>query len=393
MAHAEDFAGWATKAIHAGQPHDPNTGAVIFPISVSSTFAQASPGVNKGFEYARTGNPTRNAFEQCVAAVEGGKHGLAFASGLAATTTLLHLFSSGDHIVCIDDVYGGTNRYFNRICAPHSGIKFSMVDVNDPAKLEEAITPQTKLIWLETPTNPTLKICDIRAIADRAHKSNILVLVDNTFMSPYFQRPLELGADIVLHSVTKFINGHSDVVMGVIATNSDDLNKRLRFLQNGMGAVPSPFDCFLAMRGLKTLHVRMREHEKNAMAIARFLEAHPKIEKVIYPGLPSHPQHEIAKKQMSGFGGMITIYLKGGLDESRIFMENLKLFALAESLGGVESLVDHPGIMTHASVPLEQRAKLGIKDNLIRFSCGIEDLNDLIADLTQALNHVPEKKA
>ncbi len=324
-----------------------------------------------------------------MAACEGGKHGMAFGSGLAATMTILHLLKPGEHVVCIDDVYGGTNRYFNRICAPHTGITFSMVDVNDPVALERALAvPHTRLVWLETPTNPTLKLADIRAICTAAHKHQVRVCVDNTFMSPYFQNPLEHGADIVLHSVTKFINGHSDVVMGVLVCNDDELAAQLKFLQNGIGAIPSPFDSFLALRGLKTLHVRMREHERNALAVARFLETHALVERVVYPGLPSHPQHELAKRQMRGFGGMITFYLRGTLVHARQFLENLRVFALAESLGGVESLVDHPVIMTHASVPADQRAKLGISDSLCRLSVGIEDLADLIADLQHAFSHV-----
>jgi len=379
----------ATDAIHAGQPHDPHSGAVILPISLSSTFAQESPGVAKnGFEYSRSGNPTRNAYEQCVAACEGGKFALAFSSGSACTATIIAMFKTGDHIICVDDVYGGTNRYFKRISTPSSGINFSFVDLTVEGTLEAAFTANTKLVWLETPTNPTLKVIDIEKTVKIAHAHNAIVVVDNTFLSPFFQRPLSLGADIVVHSVSKYINGHTDVVGGIIVVNDEDLHKKLRFLQNGIGAIPSPFDCFLAMRGLKTLHIRMREHEKNAFAVARFLEKSDKVEKVIYPGLPSHPGHEIAKKQQCGFGGMITILLKGGLPQSRQFLESLKIFAVAESLGGVDSLAEHPAIMTHASVAPEERIKLGILDNLCRLSIGIEDIVDILADLQRALDAV-----
>jgi len=384
--HTTTIAGFGTKAVHAGQKPDPNSGAVIIPISLSSTFAQSSPGVTHGYEYARTGNPTRNAFEDNIAALEGGKHGVAFASGLAATTTFLHIFKTGDHVVSIDDVYGGTNRYFSRICNPHAGLEFSFVDLSVNGVFEAAIKPNTKLVWIESPTNPTLKIVDIKHITQIAHEKGLLVVVDNTFASPYFQRPLELGADVVVHSVTKYLNGHSDVVMGVIVTNNEEIYKKLKFLQNGMGGIPSPFDSFLAIRGTKTLHLRMKEHEKNALHLAKYLEAHPKIQKVVYPGLPSHPHHELAKKQMYGYGGIVTIYIKGGIAESRKFLENLKIFALAESLGGVESLADHPAIMTHASVPVDQRTKLGITDNLVRLSVGVEDVQDLQNDLEHALS-------
>jgi len=378
-----------TDAIHAGQPHDSYSGAVIGAISLSTTFSQQSPGVpTNGFEYSRSGNPTRNSYEACVAACEGGKYGLAFSSGSAATATILAMFATGDHVITIDDVYGGTNRYFKRISSVNSGVTFSFVDFTKEGELEKAFTPKTKMVWLETPTNPTLKVVDIAKTAKIAHEHNCILVVDNTFMSPYFQRPLSLGADIVVHSVSKYINGHTDVIGGIVVTSDDELHKKLRFLQNGMGAIPSPFDCFLAMRGLKTLHIRMREHEKNAFAVARFLEKHPKIEKVVYPGLPSHPGHEIAKKQQTGFGGMITIYLKGGLAQSRVFLENLKVFAIAESLGGVDSLAEHPAIMTHASVAPEERAKLGISDTLCRLSVGIEDTEDIIADLANALDKV-----
>lgn len=385
------FKHFGTDAIHAGQEHDPVTGAVIIPISLSSTFAQKSPGVRypANYEYARTSNPTRKAFEDCIAKLENGKHGLAFSSGLGATTTLMHMLTAGDHVISVDDVYGGTQRYFRTI-ATKFGLEFSFVDfnANGGKDLENAFKKNTKLVWLETPSNPTLTIFDIAKTAELAHKHGALLVVDNTFASPYFQRPLDLGADIVLHSVTKFLNGHSDVVMGAVVTSSDEVYDKLKYLQNSMGAIPSPFDSFLALRGLKTLHVRMQRHEENAKVVAAFLNEHPKIRKVTYPGLESHPQHELAKKQMTGFGGMITFYIDGGIDQARQFLENLKVIALAESLGGVESLIESPVIMTHASVPADQRAKLGIDDSMIRLSVGIEEVEDLIADVKNALDKV-----
>jgi len=384
----EYYTGFGTKAIHSGQGPDPVSGAVMPPISLSTTFAQPSPGVNKGYEYSRTGNPTRNQYEANVAALEGGKYGLAFASGSASTATILAMYGPGDHVITVDDVYGGTNRYFNKVSAIASGLKFTFADLSKEGELEKAFTDKTKLVWVETPTNPTLKVIDIQRAATIAHQKGALLVVDNTFLSPYFQKPLELGADIVVHSVTKYINGHSDVVGGVVITSNEEVHKKLRFLQNALGAVPSPFDSFLVMRGIKTLHVRMREHEKNALAVAQFLEQHPKVQSVRYPGLPSHPHHELAKKQQSGFGGMVTFWLKGGLSESRRFLENLHIFTCAESLGGVESLAEHPAIMTHASVAAEERQKLGIHDNMCRLSVGIEDVQDLLADLTRALNAV-----
>lgn len=383
------FKGFGTDAIHAGQEHDPVTGAVIIPISLSSTFAQKSPGVRypANYEYSRSSNPTRKAFEDCIASLENGKHGLAFSSGLGATTTILNMLQSGDHIICVDDVYGGTQRYFRNV-ANKFGIETSFANFNNEEEFEAAFRENTKLVWLETPSNPTLTIFDIVRTAEITHKHGAVLVVDNTFASPYFQRPLDLGADIVVHSVTKFLNGHSDVVMGAVVTNSDDLYEKIKYLQNSMGAVPSPFDSFLALRGLKTLHVRMQRHEENAKVIAAFLNEHPKIKKVTYPGLESHPQHELAKKQMTGFGGMITFYIDGGIDQARQFLENLKVIALAESLGGVESLIESPVIMTHASVPPEQRAKLGIDDSMIRLSVGIEDVEDLLDDLKKALDKV-----
>jgi len=323
--------------------------------------------------------------------LENAKHGLAFSSGLAATSTITNMLAAGDHIIATDDVYGGTNRYFNKVALPFSGVSCSLVDFSDLKNVEAAITPKTRMIWMETPTNPTLKISDIKACCELAHRPgrNITVVVDNTFMSPYFQKPLDLGADIVMHSVTKYLNGHSDVVMGVIALRDEALHTRLRYLQNAIGSVPAPFDCYMAMRGVKTLHLRMREHAINAMAVAKYLEAHTAVERVIYPGLPSHPQYELATRQMTGFGGMITFFLKGGLKESKLFLENLRLFVCAESLGAVESLAEHPAIMTHASVPAEQRVKLGISDSMVRLSVGVEDLEDIMADLKGALASIP----
>ena len=380
--------GFETRAIHAGQKPDPVTGAIMTPISMSSTFKQVSLGVHTGYEYSRTGNPTRNAFEVCAATLENADWGLAFASGLAATASVLNLLDLGDELLVSDDVYGGTGRYIRNI---GKGLKYRFIDTTDVETVRNNISEKTKMIWLETPTNPTLKISDILAISLVARKANpnIILVVDNTFMTPYFQKPLDLGADIVVHSVTKYLNGHSDVVMGFACGKSEDLGNKLKYIQNGMGAVPSPFDSFLALRGLKTLPVRMERHQLNAMAIAKWLEGHEKVEKVAYPGLESHLQHELAKKQMSGFGGMISFWLKQtdeGLDSVKRFIESLQIFALAESLGGVESLVEHPAIMTHASVPAENRVKLGISDNMIRLSIGIETLDDLIADLEQALN-------
>jgi cystathionine gamma-lyase len=376
--------GFGTLAIHAGQEPDSLTGAVMTPIYQTSTYAQSSPGKHRGYEYSRTDNPTRTAYQACVAALENAKHALAFASGLAATDGIMHTLKAGDHVVCCDDVYGGTFRIFDKVFK-RLGIEYTFVDLADPSKLEAAIRPNTKILWLETPTNPMLKILDISALSAVAKKHGVITVVDNTFMSSYFQKPLDLGADVVVHSVTKYMNGHSDVVGGVLATNNDKLYDDLKFMQNAVGGVPAPMDCFLVMRGLKTLHVRMERHAQNAMTIARYLEKHPKVDRVIYPGLESHPQHSIARKQMSGFGGMITFFIKGGLDQARNFLESVKIFTLAESLGGVESLIEHPAIMTHASIPAETRKTLGIHDNLIRISVGIEDLEDLKADLEQAL--------
>jgi cystathionine gamma-lyase len=382
----KDF-GFATRAIHAGQSPDPTTGAIMTPVYLTSTYVQESPGVHKGWEYSRTHNPTRKAYEDCLASLESGKYGFAFASGCAAATTLMHLLKQGDHIIAGDDMYGGTFRLFDKVLK-NDGLDFSYVDLTNPVNFDKAVNSKTKLVWLETPTNPTLKMVDIRKIAASAKAKNILVVVDNTFMSPYYQRPLELGADMVVHSATKYIGGHSDVVGGAIVTARADLAERIAFLSNSMGGVQGAFDSFLCLRSLKTLPLRMKAHQENAMAIAKFLESHPKVEKTIYPGLASHPQHALAKEQMTGFGGMITFHIKGGMAAARKFLESVQVFALAESLGGVESLIEHPAIMTHASVPVENRKALGIDDSLIRLSVGVEDLADLMADLNQAFDQV-----
>ncbi len=378
--------GLGTRAIHAGQSPDPSTGAVMTPIYATSTYVQSSPGVHQGYEYSRSHNPTRFAYERCVAELEGGRHGYAFASGLAATATVLDSLDSGSHVICMDDVYGGTYRLFERVRRRSAGLDFSFVDLTDPQALAAAVRPNTRLIWAETPTNPLLKIIDLEQVAEFARKHGIRLAVDNTFATPILQRPLELGAHLVMHSATKYLNGHSDMVGGMLVVGDDaELEEQLTFLQNSVGGVQGPFDSFLALRGLKTLHLRMRAHCENALELARWLQHHPAIEKVIHPGLDSHPQHALAARQMDGFGGMISLYVKGGLDAARAMMERCRLFALAESLGGVESLVNHPAIMTHASVPPERRAELGITDNLVRLSVGIEDLADLRAELDVAL--------
>jgi len=380
--------GFETRAIHAGQEPDPSTGAIMTPVYLTSTYVQQSPGVHKGYEYSRSHNPTRKAYEACIASLESGQHGFAFASGCSASMITLQLLKAGDHVVAGDDMYGGTFRLFDKIYR-NNGYEFSYADLTNADNFDKAVKPNTKLLWLETPTNPMLKLVDIAALVKKAHARNILVAVDNTFMSPYFQRPLELGADLVVHSSTKYINGHSDVVGGVIVVNDKALAERLFFLSNAIGPIASPFDSFLSMRSLKTLAVRMRAHEENARAVAKFLTTQQaKIEKVIYPGLPDHPQHELAKRQMSGFGGMVSFVLKGGMKETRAFLESVRVFSLAESLGGVESLVNHPAIMTHASVPEETRKALGISDSLVRLSVGIETQKDLINDLEQALAKV-----
>ena len=372
-----------TLAVHAGQTPDPTTGAVTVPVYYTSTYAQDGPGGHKGFEYSRTHNPTRFALEANLAALEGGAHGLAFASGCAATTTLLHMLSAGDHVVAGDDLYGGTFRIFEKVMR-QLGIDFSYVDPTRPEAFAEAIRPTTRLAWVETPTNPLLKLCDIAAVAEICRKRGVVLAVDNTFLTPVFQRPLALGADIVVHSTTKYLNGHADVVGGAVVTSDVALHQKLAFLQNAIGAVPSPMDCFLVMRGTKTLPLRMARHAENAEQVAEWLEDHRLVEKVIYPGLASHPQHALAVRQMSGMGGMITFVVKGGLETARRFLEGVRLFACAESLGGVESLIEHPAIMTHASIPPENRARLGITDGLIRLSVGIEHVDDLVADLDQA---------
>jgi len=377
--------GFETRAIHAGQSPDPVTGAIMTPLYLTSTFVQSSPGKHTGYEYSRTSNPTRKAYEDCIASLESGKHGFAFASGCAASTTIMHLIKSGDHVVTCDDMYGGTFRLFDKIIR-HNGIDFSFVDLTDANNLTSAIKENTKMVWIETPTNPMLKLVDIKKIVEIAHKKNILVVVDNTFMSPYYQRPLELGADIVVHSATKFINGHSDIVGGVLVVNDDKIAEKIAFLSNSMGPIASNFNSFMCLRSLKTLPLRMKAHQENAIEVSQFLAKHKKIDSVIYPGLETHPQYALAKEQMHGFGGMISFEMKGGLPEARSFLEKVKVFALAESLGGVESLIEHPAIMTHASVPKENREKLGITDGFVRLSVGVETVDDLIADLEQALN-------
>ncbi|MFA5683982.1 MAG: cystathionine gamma-synthase [Lysobacteraceae bacterium] len=384
--NADNPLGLGTRAIHAGQSPDPSTGAVMTPIYATSTYVQQSPGVHQGFEYSRSHNPTRFAYERCVADLEGGTRGYAFASGLAATSTVLEALDSGDHVVCMDDVYGGTYRLFEGVRRRSAGLDFSFVDMTDLAALEAAITAKTRLIWVETPTNPMLKIVDIAAVAEIARRRGVWLAVDNTFSSPMLQRPLALGAHLVMHSATKYLNGHSDIVGGMLVVGDDaGLAEKMTFLQNAVGGVQGPFDSFLALRGLKTLHLRMKAHCDNAMELAQWLAVHPGVDKVIYPGLPEHPQHALAKRQMDGFGGMISVYVKGGLPAARRFMERTRLFACAESLGGVESLVNHPAIMTHASVPAENRARLGITDNLVRLSVGVEDVADLRAELAAAL--------
>lgn len=400
-ASARGFASYehdnfGTRVIHAGQDPDPLTGAVVPPLVLATTYAQKRAGTltgtelpssfGKGFEYSRTGNPTRGCYEMAVAAAEKAAFGLAFSSGMSAIAACTHLLGAGAHVVSSDDVYGGTQRYFRKVCSPQMNQTFSFVDMTDLAAVEASITADTKMLWVETPSNPTLKLTDIAAIAAIAKRHDVLYVVDNTFMSPYFQNPLDLGADVVMHSVTKYMNGHSDVVGGVLATNCPKLEEDLRFIQNGLGGVPAPFDCYMALRGLKTLHLRMQRHGENAMAVAEALEAHAFVSKVAYPGLPSHPQHALATEQMSGYGGMITFWIEGGLDQANAFMENLRLFQLAESLGAVESLAESPAIMTHASVPAEDRAKLGIDDTLVRLSVGCEHVDDLVADVAQALD-------
>lgn len=377
---------FATRTIHGGQQHDPTTGAVMVPIYATSTYAQESPGVHKGYDYARSQNPTRMAFERCIADLESGQEGFAFASGLAAISTVLDLLDSGSHVVAMDDLYGGTFRLFDRVRRRSAGLDFTFADLSQPGTLEKAIKPNTKLIWVETPTNPMLRLVDLEAIARVAKAKNILAVADNTFASPFVQRPLELGFNIVVHSTTKYLNGHSDMIGGTAVIGDDQpLADRLRYLQNAVGAVSSPFDSFLALRGLKTLAIRMERHCGSALKIARWLEARKDVARVIYPGLESHPQHELAKRQMAKFGGIVTVELKRDLSGTKRFLERCQLFTLAESLGGVESLIEHPAIMTHASLPADVRKTLGISDSLVRLSVGIEDTDDLLADLEQAL--------
>ncbi|HEY3057393.1 MAG TPA: cystathionine gamma-synthase [Chloroflexota bacterium] len=377
--------GFATRAIHVGQEPDPATGAVIVPIYQTSTYAQSEVGVHKGFDYSRTANPTRAALEACLASLDNGRYGLAFASGMAAEDTMLHLFESGDHVIACDDVYGGTFRLFRRVLE-RAGLRFTFVDATRIENVSAAVEERTRLIWLESPTNPLLKLIDIAAVADLAHARGILVAVDNTFASPYCQRPLELGADVVHYSTTKYLGGHSDVIGGALVTSDDELHERLKFLQNAVGGVPGAFDSWLVLRGLKTLAIRMRQHSANALEVACFLEQHARVKRVYYPGLPSHPQHPLARKQMvGGFGGMLSFEVQGGVEAAREVARRTRLFTLAESLGGVESLIELPALMTHASLPAERRAEIGIDDGLIRLSVGIEEHEDLIADLEQAL--------
>jgi len=376
----------ATRAIHAGQSPDPTTGAVMTPIYATSTYVQESPGKHKGYEYSRTKNPTRDAYEKCIADLESGTRGFAFASGMAASATVLEILQPGDHIIAMDDLYGGTYRLLERVRKRSAGIHVSFVDLTKPEKIASEVRPNTKLLWVETPTNPMLKLVDLKKVAEIAKSFKLISVADNTFATPMIQRPLELGFDIVVHSATKYINGHSDIVGGIAIVGSNaELAEQIGFLQNATGAIAGPFDSFLALRGVKTLSVRMERHCENALELAAWLESHPKVAKVIYPGLKSHPQYELAKKQMAMFGGMITVELKNNLQETIKMLERCKLFALAESLGGVESLIEHPAIMTHASVPSVQREMLGIKDGLIRLSVGIEALADLKEDLNQAL--------
>jgi len=378
--------GFDTRAIHAAQEFDPSTGAVTMPIYATSTYAQPSPGVHKGFDYARSQNPTRFAYERVIADLEGGSAGFAFASGLAATSTLLDLLPRDSHIISVDDLYGGTYRLFERIRKPVAGLEVSYVDLSDPSALARHIRPNTRMIWVETPSNPLLKLVDLEAIAAIARGHNIITVADNTFATPWIHAPLRFGFDLALHSSTKYINGHSDMIGGVVVVGENaELHDRIKFLQNAVGAIAGPFDCFLAQRGVKTLGLRMERHCANAQAIAQWLEAHPKIARVHYPGLASHPQHALAKKQMRGFGGMIAATLKGDIDTTRRFLERCRVFILAQSLGGVESLISQPAIMTHASMPPEVRRAIGVEDGLVRLSAGIEDVQDLIDDLEQAL--------
>ena len=385
MASSSNNLRFATRAIHAGQAPDPATGAIATPIYATSTYVQASPGKHQGFEYARSQNPTRFAYEDCVANLESGHAGFAFASGLAASATVLDLLDAHAHVIALDDLYGGSRRLFEQVRARSAGLEFSYCDMQTAESIEALLRDNTKMIWLETPSNPLLNLVDLDMVAEIAARHGLLAVADNTFATPWAQRPLEHGFDLVVHSATKYLNGHSDIIGGVVVAAGAELSDRLRFLQNAVGAIASPFDSFLALRGLKTLSIRMERHSANAMAIAQWLDRHPKVERAIYPGLPSHPRHELAKRQMQGYGGMVAMVLQGGEEEARRFLERCELFALAESLGGVESLIEHPAIMTHASVPEDVRLALGISDGLIRLSVGVEDVDDLIADLASAL--------
>ncbi|WP_417231053.1 cystathionine gamma-synthase [Brevundimonas sp.] len=386
MANLKNQQGFSTRAIHAGQRHDPTTGAVMTPIYATSTYAQESPGVNKGYEYARGKNPTREAFEGCIADLEGGVQGFGFASGMAATSTALELLDAGSHIVTGDDLYGGSWRLFERVRRRSMGLDFAYVDLSDIAAVEAAITPKSKMLWVETPTNPMMKIADITALSKVAKAHGLLLVVDNTFATPWCQQPLSLGADVVMHSATKYLNGHSDIIGGVLVAGNTEVAAEIKFLQNSVGGVMGPFDAFLANRGLKTLGLRMKAHCDNALTIARWLEERKGVARVIYPGLISHPQHDLASRQMRAYGGMVSVVIDGDLSRTRQVLERVSVFTLAESLGGVESLVNHPAIMTHASVPKDLRDAGGVTENLIRLSVGVEDVEDLIADLDQALS-------
>ena len=387
MSRKKNKQGFETRAIHAGQEPDPTTGAIMTPIYTSSTYVQESPGVHKGYDYSRSVNPTRKALEACIADLEGSSFGYAFASGMAASATVLELLDSGDHVIAMDDLYGGTYRLFENVRKRSAGLKFTFCDLSDLDTLEDSLNEKTRMIWIETPTNPLLKIADLEAISTFAKKNNLISVCDNTFCSPFVQNPLELGFDVVVHSATKYLNGHSDLIGGVVVCSQEkeDLANELLYLQNAVGSIMNPFDSFLLLRSLKTLPVRMERHCSSAQTIASYLESHDSIEKVIYPGLTSHPQHEIAKKQMNGFGGMISVVLKGGLTSATSFLERTNIFSLAESLGGVESLIEHPAIMTHASIPAEIREEIGISDGLVRLSVGIESIEDLLEDIDNAL--------
>ena len=387
MSRKKNKQGFETRAIHAGQEPDPTTGAIMTPIYTSSTYVQESPGVHKGYDYSRSVNPTRKALEACIADLEGSSFGYAFASGMAASATVLELLDSGDHVIAMDDLYGGTYRLFENVRKRSAGLNFTFCDLSDLDTLEDSLNEKTRMIWIETPTNPLLKIADLEAISTFAKKNNLISVCDNTFCSPFVQNPLELGFDVVVHSATKYLNGHSDLIGGVVVCSQEkeDLANELLYLQNAVGSIMNPFDSFLLLRSLKTLPVRMERHCSSAQTIASYLESHDSIEKVIYPGLTSHPQHEIAKKQMNGFGGMISVVLKGGLSSATNFLERTNIFSLAESLGGVESLIEHPAIMTHASIPAEIREEIGISDGLVRLSVGIESIEDLLEDIDNAL--------